>query len=56
MNRDNDEANTLEREKIAEDARQFNKQLQFNREKLKEETSVKEKQIQATKQKNGNNK
>lgn len=56
MNRDNDEANTLEREKIAENARQFDKQLQFNKEKLKEETSVKEKQIQATKQKNGNNK
>ena len=51
MNHDNDEANTLEREKIAENARQFDKQLQFNRDKLKADTSVKEKQIQATKQK-----
>jgi hypothetical protein len=54
MNHDNDEANTLEREKIAENARQFDKQLQFNRDKLKADTSVKEKQIQATKQKSNN--
>ena len=45
MNHDNDEANTIEREKISEQARQFDKQLAFNREKLKEDTRVKEKQI-----------
>ena len=45
MNHDNDEANTLEREKIAEDARQFDKKIGFEEKKLKEETKVKEKQI-----------
>ena len=45
MNHDNDEANTLEREKIAEDARQFNKQTEFNEKKLKADTEVKLKQI-----------
>lgn len=45
MNHDNDEANVIEREKMAEEARQFDKQLDFNREKLKEDTAVKKLQI-----------
>ena len=45
MNHDNDEANNLEREKMAEDARQFDKKIEFEKEKLDKETAVKEKQI-----------
>ena len=45
MNHDNAEANTLEREKIAENARQFDKSLAFDREKLKADTEVKKQQI-----------
>lgn len=45
MNHDNDEANNLEREKMAEDARQFDKKIEFEKEKLNKETAVKEKQI-----------
>ena len=47
MNHDNDEANIIEREKMAETVRQFDENLQFQREKLKADTSVKEKQIKA---------
>ena len=56
MNHDNDEANTLGREKLTEEARQFDKQLDqnakqfidklaFDREKLKQDTAVKKQQI-----------
>lgn len=45
MNHDNDEANILEREKIAEDARQFDRKLAFDREKLKADTDIKRKQL-----------
>lgn len=56
MNHDNAEANILEREKMAEEARQFNEQLEqnskqfqsklaFDREKLKADTAVKKQQI-----------
>lgn len=48
MNHDNDEANALEREKIAEEARQFDKQIAFNEKKLKEDNAVKIKQINKT--------
>jgi hypothetical protein len=51
MNHDNDEANTIEREKIAEDARQFDKKLALDAQKQKDDARLKEKQIQATKQK-----
>jgi len=52
MNHDNDEANTLEREKIAEDARQFDRRLEFDKQKLKADTAVKEKQIAKSNSKN----
>ena len=56
MNHDNDEANTLEREKMAEQARQFDKQLQQNakqfndklaldKKKQQDDARLKEKQI-----------
>lgn len=52
MNHDNDEANTLEREKIAENARQFNeklslenKKLDLDKQKQKDDARLKEKQI-----------
>jgi hypothetical protein len=56
MNHDNDEANTLEREKLAENARQFNEKLKqdakiFNdklaldKQKQKDDARLKEKQI-----------
>ena len=52
LNRDNDEANTLEREKIAENARQFNetlkqndRKLELERQKQKDDARLKEKQI-----------
>ena len=52
LNRDNDEANTLEREKIAENARQFNetlkqndKKLELEKQKQKDDARLKEKQI-----------
>lgn len=50
MNHDNDEANTIEREKMNEAARQFDEKLKLDREKLKEDTRIKEKQINAKKQ------
>ena len=45
MNHDNDEANTLEREKLAENARQFNEKLALDRQKQKDDARIKEKQI-----------
>lgn len=54
MNHDNDEANTLEREKISENARQFNERLALDKKKQADDARLKEKQIQATKQKSNN--
>jgi hypothetical protein len=59
MNHDNDEANVLEREKIAENARQFDAQLKENskqfesklaldKQKQKDDARLKEKQINKT--------
>jgi hypothetical protein len=52
MNHDNDEANTLEREKIAENARQFDatlkqndRKIEIERQKQKDDARLKEKQI-----------
>jgi hypothetical protein len=52
LNHDNDEANTLEREKIAENARQFDatlkqndKKIEIERQKQKDDARLKEKQI-----------
>ena len=45
MNHDNAEANTLEREKIAENARQFNEQLALDKKKAADDARLKEKQI-----------
>lgn len=52
MNHDNADANDIEREKIAEQAKQFEKKLAFDREKLKADTEVKKEQI---KKKGGSN-
>jgi len=51
MNHDNDEANTLEREKIAEGARQFNEKLALDKKKAADDARLKEKQINKTKTK-----
>ena len=55
MNHDNAEANTLEREKLAETARQFNeklkqddKKLELDKQKQKDDAKLKERQIKAT--------
>ena len=45
MNHDNDEANVLEREKMSEQARQFDEKLALERQKQKEDARLKEKQI-----------
>ena len=45
LNHDNAEANDIEREKISEGARQFDKKLAFDKEKLKADTEVKKQQI-----------
>jgi hypothetical protein len=45
MNRDNFEANALEREKIAENARQFDARLKLDTTKEKDDVRLKEKQI-----------
>jgi hypothetical protein len=52
LNHDNDEANTLEREKIAENARQFDatlkqndRKIEIERQKQKDDARLKEKQI-----------
>jgi hypothetical protein len=56
MNHDNDEANVLEREKIAETARQFNeklkqddRKLELEKQKQKDDARLKEKQINVSK-------
>lgn len=51
MNHDNDEANALEREKIAEGARQFNEKLALDKKKAADDARLKEKQINKTKTK-----
>ena len=51
MNHDNDEANTIEREKIAEGARQFNERLALDKKKQADDARLKEKQINKTKSK-----
>jgi hypothetical protein len=51
MNHDNDEANDIEREKIAENARQFDAKLKLDTKKQADDARLKEKQIQVTKQK-----
>lgn len=55
MNHDNDEANTIEREKLSEEARQFNERLQLDRKKQSDDARLKEKEI-AVKNKATNNK
>jgi hypothetical protein len=45
MNHDNDEANTIEREKLSENARQFNEKLALDKQKQKDDARLKEKQI-----------
>jgi hypothetical protein len=50
MNHDNEEANTLEREKMAETARQFNEKLSLDKQKQKDDARLKEKEIQVKKQ------
>jgi hypothetical protein len=45
MNHDNAEANDIEREKLAEQGRQFDENLAFNEKKLKADTEVKKEQI-----------
>jgi hypothetical protein len=45
MNHDNAEANDIEREKMAEDARQFDSKLQLEEKKLKADTEIKKEQI-----------
>lgn len=56
MNHDNDEANTLEREKIAEDARQFNAKLDLEKKKQQDDARLKEKEIQVKKSSGTNKK
>ena len=51
MNHDNDESNTIEREKLAENARQFDAKLKLDTKKQADDARLKEKQIQASKQK-----
>jgi hypothetical protein len=48
MNHDNAEANDVEREKIAENARQFDARLALDKVKEKDDTRLKEKQIAKT--------
>lgn len=50
MNHDNDEANAIEREKMAETARQFNEKLSLDRKKQQDDARLKEKEIQVKKQ------
>ena len=51
MNHDNDEANTIEREKLAETARQFDEKLSLDRKKHDDDIKIKEKQLRKTKSK-----
>lgn len=48
MNHDNDEANTIEREKIQEQARQFDAKLELDKKKESDDARLKEKQIGVT--------
>ena len=45
MNHDNDEANTIEREKMAEERRQFDAKLQLDKKKQADDVRLKEKEI-----------
>ena len=54
MNDDAAEDKALEREKLSEEARQFNENLAFQKQKQKDDVKVKEQQIQATLKKNSN--
>lgn len=47
MNHDNDEANTIEREKLAETARQFDEKLSLDRKKHDDDIKIKEKQLRS---------
>jgi hypothetical protein len=49
MNHDNDEANTLEREKMAESARQFNEKLALDKKKQSDDARLKEQEIKVKK-------
>ena len=49
MNHDNDEANVLEREKMAEEARQFNAKLDLEKRRQSDDVRLKEKEIQVKK-------
>ena len=50
MNHDNDEANTIEREKLSETARQFNERLALDRKKQADDARLKEKEIAVKRQ------
>ena len=54
MNNDAAEDKALEREKLSEEARQFNENLAFQKQKQKDDVKVKEQQIQATLKKSTN--
>ena len=54
MNDDAAEDKALEREKLSEEARQFNENLAFQKQKQKDDVKVKEQQIQATLKKSTN--
>ena len=45
MNHDNDEANAIERERITENARQFNEKLALDKKKQQDDARLKEKEI-----------
>lgn len=51
MNHDNVDANAIEREKIAEDKRQFNEKLALDKKKQADDVRLKDKQIVASRQK-----
>ena len=51
MNHDNDEANTIEREKMAESARQFNEKLALDKKKQADDAKLKEQEIKIKKNK-----
>ena len=51
LNHDNAEANDIEREKMAEEARQFDAKLKLDQQKQKDDVKIKEKQIEASKKK-----
>jgi hypothetical protein len=49
MNHDNAEANDLERDKMAEEARQFDEKLSLEKQKQQDDVRLKEKQINISK-------